>query len=441
MSDPGTAPSAPSPPTRALPPPLRSVANRLKGDAGSTVAVTMFLFALGFVTGPVLSNSLGADGRGDLAAVLVPTSLLEILLAFGLPAASVYLAERAQSRVLYGNAVAFAAIVAVPLVTVLWFLAPAYLSDHDPETVRWFRFFLVIAVLAIPMQTTLDLHRAHLKVHRYNFLRSIRQVVNAGGIIVLAAIGHLTLPGALGAMAVAATLGTAATLISAGGFGRPQVSKVVFRQQMSYGGKVAVGTWADSVVARLDQILLVGLVTPSLLGLYAVAVTASIISSPFAMGLGLILFPRIVRTASVQEAAADLRRSRRLTLAVSVACAIVIALTASWIIPLVFGEEFKDCVLAIQLLLPGRIAADQVLVIQAYFNGIGMPSIPSAAAVLGAVVTIVLLPPLVGHLDIEGAAIATSIAYSMQMGYLLWRKRRVDPALIDQAAEMVTTTG
>ena len=263
----------------------RRARDLLQGETGTTVVLTAVLFGLGFLTGPLLAHALGATGRGDLAAVLVPTTLLGTILGFGFPQAAVYLHRRFSRRALLGSSLAWTAAVGVPLAAVAWVLAPRYLQDNDPITVGWFRFFVVNAVFAIPVAVALDLHRAAQEMRRYNFQRSIVAVWNAVAVGALAVLGRLTHTSALVAMATATGAATVLTLGAARRWGRPTVERAVFRAQFGYGSRVAVGTWADSVVARLDQLLLVGLVSPALLGLYAVAVTASTISSPFASGL------------------------------------------------------------------------------------------------------------------------------------------------------------
>lgn len=48
-------------------------------------ATNLVIAVLGVVTGPLLARSLGAGGRGVLAAIVVPLGLAPALLGLGLP--------------------------------------------------------------------------------------------------------------------------------------------------------------------------------------------------------------------------------------------------------------------------------------------------------------------------------------------------------------------
>ena len=50
---------------------------------------------------------------------------------------------------------------------------------------------------------------------------------------------------------------------------------------------------AREVVARFDQLLMVRLVSPAELGLYAIAATAAMVTAPVAQGVSFALFPYI----------------------------------------------------------------------------------------------------------------------------------------------------
>ena len=112
-------------------------------DTVVTTVAGLGIYGLGLFTGPLLARSLGVADRGTYAAVWAPTQIVGWLLMFGIPAATTYYA-RPDNRVQLDNtAWLFTAAAGVPVLVVLWPLAPLFLHRHPPEAVFWFRMFLV----------------------------------------------------------------------------------------------------------------------------------------------------------------------------------------------------------------------------------------------------------------------------------------------------------
>ncbi len=70
------------------------VRDRLRFDVLITSGAGLAVYALALITGPLLARTLGPAGRGDLAAVIVPTQVLGFILLFGLPHAAAYYATK-----------------------------------------------------------------------------------------------------------------------------------------------------------------------------------------------------------------------------------------------------------------------------------------------------------------------------------------------------------
>ena len=70
----------------ALRPAGTRVRARLSGVVARLTAANALSFATGLVTGPLLARALGASGRGDLQAILVPLSLGPVVLSLGITA-------------------------------------------------------------------------------------------------------------------------------------------------------------------------------------------------------------------------------------------------------------------------------------------------------------------------------------------------------------------
>ena len=391
-----------------------------------TTAVSgMAAYAFSVLSGPILSRSLQASGRGDLAAVVAPTQLLGFALLLGLPLAAMYHAEEHPHRELISNGWTVALLTGLPVGAVFWLIAPWYLRDHPHLTVPWFRAFLVVAVVSVPMSVSLELLRTRPRMVEFNVLRNLPLVLNTLFLTGLWLSGHVTLTTALASQVLALGVSYALVFAVGGGAWAPHRTKrLVLVRQVRYGLEVWIGSVASLVINRIDQFLLVGFVSSASLGHYVIAVTGSSVSGPVGVAFGLTLFPKVRNAADEDERRAATGRAFRLTMLFSVAIAALMAAVAPFVLPWVFGKDFEPSVRLLWILLPGQVMADVAAVLIQYFLASGRPGISSRALGLAAVVTVVTLLALVGPFGVAGAAVSTSVAEATLLGYLAWKYRR-----------------
>jgi len=97
-----------------------------------------------------------------------------------------------------------------------------------------------------------------------------------------------------------------------------------------------------------------------------------------------------------------------------------IAVTGYWLFPLLFGPGFTAMYPALLLYLPGFFALCIITVLAAYLAGAGLIKINLAASAFALIVVIAGDIALIPYFGINGAAVASSIAYFVCMVYLLW---------------------
>ena len=399
------------------------VTSKFRREVMTSSVTSVGIYALGLVTGPIIAHALGPTGRGELAAVVVPSAVLVWILAFGMPlAASYHLGSRRESEVLW-TATAFGIVVGGPLALVLWFVGPAYLAGHSPTTILWARIFIVSLPFSVGVQAALEILRRRSAGPAWNAWRTAPFVVTAVGLVGLAITGRLTLASAFAA-SFAGTMAPVPLLASRLWATRPpRPSWGTFREMLPYAWRTATASSANSLTARLDQVVLAGSVAPAQLGLYAVAVTASSASNPLTAGISLALFGNLRDDAEAGRRSARFRRSLLATALVSCATAAVIAALAPLLLRVAFGNGFAAAATPLRILLVGQVALDLVYAISTGLYAEGRPGEASRAAVLGGVVTVVGLVLLVPRWGITGAAAVTTAANVGQLGYLTLRRR------------------
>ncbi len=109
-----------------------------------------------------------------------------------------------------------------------------------------------------------------------------------------------------------------------------------------------------------------------------------------------------------------------------------IAVTGYWLFPMLFGSDFANMYTALLLYLPGFFSWCIITVLAAYLAGQGLIKINLIASSIALVVVITSDIILIPHWGINGAAVASSIAYFICMVYLLWiAKRKMQDTLYD----------
>lgn len=390
-------------------------------EALVSTAANVVMLLLGLLTGPVIARVLGPEGRGDIAAVIAPATILTWLLSFGLPTAVAYYVDPVPEGKLLGTTAAFGLVVGGPICAALWFICPTYLDGYSTVTVIWARVFLVFLPLSIGTQAALEIRRRRAADLRWNYWRSSPIVFSALAIVTLGLLGRLTLASAFASYFAGGLIPILFFLMRLVSVPDVRPSFRTFRLIFPYAWRALGTIVASSVTARLDQAVLAGFVGPKELGLYAVAVTAASVTSPLATGVTQALFGHLRDERSSLIAASRFRRTLWVTTLMSAAVATIIGVLTPLLLRLVFGVAFEGATIALRILLPGSVAYNMLTVMGTKLNSDGRPGDAARAALLGGIITVVGLIFAIPAFGIEGAAAVTSVAFVLEVIYLIRR--------------------
>ncbi len=185
-----------------------------------------------------------------------------------------------------------------------------------------------------------------------------------------------------------------------------------------YGLKVYSATFAQAVNYRLDTLIVNAQLGSREVGLYSAGVGAAELLLFVPISVAFVFYPRI--TAAPDETR---DRTTLITLGASLYIVIVGAclLTAAlpWLLPVIFGRAFSSAVIAAQWLMPGMAALTVVRILSYACAGVGRPEYATYTTLVGVFATIPLDLVLIPRSGIVGAAIASSIAYSLSAAVVL----------------------
>ena len=321
--------------------PLRQLA----GTAG----LTYVGMGLSLVSTPLLAQSLGADGRGELAACFVAIQTIEFAAFLGLPRGVAIGATRhAQISVRALGWLAVAGTVAAAVLTVLAVVSwsEGGLGSSGAVAAAW---------LMVPMgigQAGAQIALLSGDMLAFNIYRAWPAIIPSLTIICTAPFGLLTFEIAYTSTALSILLSalSGASIVwrqrklAAGGHATP------WRPALMYWQAVAL----DTIARRFDLLLAAMIFPAGQLGIYAVAATLAAASGGIAQAFNLVKLSRYLNSRDNERTSSP---GIRFTLSLTSTCVVVVAVATTW--QFLFGPEFQGLLGVTSALCVAQIARDQ----------------------------------------------------------------------------------
>jgi len=377
-------------------------------------------------TAPILARELGAHGRGEMASVVAPVFVLIALASMSLPEAGAYAVAklRENPRRVLRSAGRLTLTYGVVAAVLVWVVAPEFLRNA-PHLVPLLR--AVVLLLPVCMWQLL-VRGVLVGMREYGVVaveRVLTPVLRLVTFVVLLLSGTLTVTSAVWAHMLCSTAGgmfLAVALLRRRvvDSGVPPQAHLT-RHLASYGLRGWGAVVGNLVVWRLDQVVMVALVTPAQLGYYVVAASFAEISGMVVNSVRNVLF-----TESAHRDDRELiARAGRLMVVMVAGAAAVGVLLAEPVMMLLFGADFGPSVRLAQVLVLASIpfCVDQVIAAGIYAEG--HPGKRSISQVTSAAVTVGLLLLLAPRMGAMGAAVATLSAYCVACLISLVTYRRI----------------
>lgn len=395
--------------------------------AGSAITPMMSL-----ATAPILAQSLGVVGRGELAAGMAPMLFAVAVGALGIPEAlTFYVARQARgARRAVRRAFWILTLLGIAA-AVLVALSASLLSDGNAEIEQ---LIFVTAILTLPTfwasvpNSVLAGNHAWKQSARIDLGLSVLRLLVLS---VLAMSNTLTPLAATMVMLGFPLLKGLVTLPFLIAYRQGWRSSTAARVRLfNYGSRLWVGSLAGVVLLRLDQLLMVPFGNAAQLGLYSVAVSLGEIPALLSGAVRNVVFSSDAQSSHQPEDRERLQQTARLTSAATASAGIGIGVVLPWAIPLFFGETFSAAVPVCWVILAGVTLGTPGSVAGAGLSARGRPGLRSFGMVIGALLNTAILLVTVPTLGAMGAALAT-LAGSIVAGTMniVWLRRHFGMAI------------
>jgi O-antigen/teichoic acid export membrane protein len=401
--------------------PSRYVRNLITTASGQAAVL-----GLGVFTGIASARLLGPESRGELAAITLWPLILVLVASFGINQAIVFHAGKRRFTLseVWTGALALWLVQSLAVLAAGWMLLPLVLRHYGPETLRLSLLFLAFTPMVLLGGYPASLAQGRLDLLSFSVLRLIAPAVYALGLVALALRGRVTLREVVGLQVLGLALAAAAALGLA--LGRIRVglawSRAACAHLLRFGWRSNLSSLTSYVNQRSDQLLLSLFVGPRDLGLYVVAVALATAAGFFPQAVGTVT---IATGANLDADAARkvIARSFRVTLAaLAIGCS-ALFVACPWLIGLAYGPSYSSAATACRILLPGSVALGLNQVLYDGARALERPVLPSYSEGVSTVVTVVGLLLLLPRFGFLGAAVASTLAYSVSLMVMLGLSR------------------
>jgi O-antigen/teichoic acid export membrane protein len=396
-------------------------ADQPQGSFVGHVNVVMLTYAadglLAFASGVLVARALGPGGRGAFGLFVISTAIGQMLLGLGFGNAAIYyinkrlLPARDVVSAAHVVAVISVAVAAACVAVIVPFAGDEVAGAHVPA---WLLIAAVPAlVYAAALRTVLQ---AMSRFVEMGIATVVQPLVMLALVVAADATGHPTparvvgfwvISNAAAAAFAAARLGP--HMIDVAQIVRPRWRAI--RSLLGFGVQGEAGNLLQLLNYRLDQYILRAFVGLAGVGIYAVGVSMTEAVWLIANAVAIVLLPRL--TAAGDE---DVRWmtpvAARNTILVAALGSAALAVAAPLLLPAFFGHAYDDSVQALWWLLPGTVALTGSKVLTSYIFSQGRPLVNTGITIVSLVVTVIALLSLVPPFGVNGAAAASSLAYT-----------------------------
>ena len=383
-----------------------------KGSVAATAQtmITMVgILAINVLTGIITARTLGPEGRGEQAALILWPEFMANVITLGIPSALVYNLRRypEERSNFFSAAVILCAILGVGSATVGILFLPQWLSQYPTETIRMAQLLMPIVpifLLAQLFALALDACSQFAISNIGRYMMPLGTLLLLYGLVISHNITPYTAALAYILPGIVVFLSRVAYLRKVFKFQWSGLTKT-YRRLMSYGVRSYGVELVKTLSGKLSQVVIVGLLSSSNLGIYVVALNLSRMMNVFQTSFVTVLFPTVAGRPR-KEVVALTGRAVRVSLALSCLAGIIVSFMAPVVLNVLYGEKFLAAIAVFRILLVEIIISGTVWVFLQAFMAVGKPGFVTLLQGLGVAISIPLMFLLVPVYGLEGAGMA-----------------------------------
>jgi O-antigen/teichoic acid export membrane protein len=383
-------------------------------DVSTTFGTRLLVLVGNFIVSIITARLLGPEGKGLYAAISVIPGLVLAFSDFGIGHSAAYLVGRKIHR---QEDIASSLLLLWILTSIFAVCVAAIFYAFQFGSEYW--LLLLIMLLVIPCDLGIRYMKGFLqgkeRISAMNKLDVYRVLLNIACTLLLVAGLRL---GVMGMVLTTFTISLAACILSTFYAGKEvrlklRILKPISMQLFSRGIAFAAAILILQLNLRIDLVMLESMSTIYEVGIYSLGTNVSELIWQIPTAVGMVLFARSANSKTANEAVQRTARMIRMLVPVLFVFGIVFWGIMPIFVNLLYGKAYSDSIPVIRLLLPGIILMVIVKLLHSDLSGRGKPLLSMLLAIPSLIVNVAANWYLIPRYGAEGAAISSSISYSL----------------------------
>jgi O-antigen/teichoic acid export membrane protein len=377
-----------------------------------TLFAKVSILAINAATGILTTRMLRPAARGELTAIILWPVFLASLFSFGLQTSLVFhLRKSPEEQGPLVSTALWAGLVCGSLAALLGAIfIPLWLRQYPPQIVTVARLFLLSTPLCSLMFMGRSVFEGRGDYYASNLVQLFTPVPSLLALIGLSVCHKMTpftagLAYALGGIPVFIWMVRRLRRSLPHGRVRFGAKMRSFKKLLHYGVRSYGIDLLGTLALQVDQLLVIGLLSPAAMGTYVVALSLSRVLNVFQQSAVMVLFPKAAG-ASADVIIAMTGRVARLSTIVAAVCAFLVAALGPILIRLVYGPAYGAAVSALRILVLEVVLAGLTYVLAQAFMALGRPGVVTLLQATGLAICIPLMLWWIPRFGIAGAAMA-----------------------------------
>ena len=373
----------------------------------STFGIKVLIAVLNLVIVIVLSNYIGASGKGEASLVVISMAMVMLFCNLLGGSTLIYLVPRYNIFLLFFLSNVWSVLTAIGSFAVLYFFGGMSLCMNF--------HICILSLISSFLATNLTILLAKERVTLYNLISLLQTALTLIVVFVLFKTGDKStvfsyIYSLYSAMVICLFISTAYVLPY---LKRPQLQHL--RRYAVEFLKIGFTNQASQIIKflsfRVSYYMLMQYAGAAVLGVFSngtsLIESLLLISNSFVA----VLYPKISNSINKKYSQLLTQQMTKMSIAFCVLALIPLLLLPSDFWVWLFGEEFKGVRLVILLLAPGIVFYNISMVINHYFSGLGKYRISTLAYFIGLLLVIICCLFIIPNYGIEEAAIISSLSY------------------------------
>lgn len=384
-------------------------------DLTGVFSSNIFIILAGLLVSVILTRKLGPDGFGIYSAILVIPLLVVSFAQLGIRGSSIYHIGRKEFNQRDIVAGILLILVMTSVLGVLITGAGLLLMEDESFT----DLYMILVLMLIPFRLAMayfgGIFIGKEQIGRSNFMNWFSEVIHLTAVIVFVWLMDWQIVGALLALLVSHVFITiwALHFLNKEFKLHLHFQLEIIRSLLSMGFLFALSFVIIQLNFRIDVLLLKELSTMEEVGYYSlgVSIAEKLWQLPFAIGI--VLMSRTVNTADQDAINKTTARLVRVSLIAGLIASVAIYLLSPWILPAIWGENFRPSIMIIQYILPGILFISTYRILSSRLSGIGKPQVSIYVFLPALVINILLNLWWIPNYGALGAVMATNVSYTL----------------------------